>query len=86
MSSGFDRPVLQGRCTFGIACHAILKTICDFDFTLIAGFEARFTAPVYPGEEITTDMWQDGNEVSFRCRVASRSRVVLDNGRCRLRA
>lgn len=85
-AAGFDRPVLQGRCTFGIACHAILKTICDYDFTLIAGFEARFTAPVYPGEEITTDMWQDGNVVSFRCRVAARDSVVLDHGCCRLRA
>ena len=85
-AAGFERPVLQGRCTFGIACHAILKTICDYDFTLIAGFEARFSAPVYPGEEITTDMWQDGNVVSFRCRVADRDSVVLDHGHCRLRA
>ena len=47
--AGFERPILHGRCTFGIACRSILQTICDYDFTLIRGFNARFTAPVYPG-------------------------------------
>ncbi len=27
--AGFDAPILHGRCTYGIACHAILKTVCD---------------------------------------------------------
>ena len=82
--AGFDGPILHGRCTFGIACHAILKTICDYDFTLIRGLDVRFRAPVYPGDVVTTDMWQDGNIVSFRCRVAARNAVVIDNGRCTL--
>jgi len=82
--AGFDGPVLHGRCTYGVACHAILRTICDYDFTLIAGFAARFTAPVYPGDVITTEMWQDRNVVSFRCRVRERDVVVIDNGKCTL--
>ena len=82
--AGFERPILHGRCTFGIACRAILQTICDYDFTLISGLEARFTAPVYPGDTLTTEMWQDGNVVSFRCSVAARHSVVVDHGRCTL--
>jgi acyl dehydratase len=82
--AGFDVPILHGRCTYGIACHAILKTICDYDFTLIAGFDARFSAPVYPGDIITTEMWQDRNIVSFRCRVNARNVTVIDNGKCTL--
>ncbi len=82
--AGFSRPVLQGRCTYGIACHAILETICDFDFTLITGMDVRFSAPVYPGDLIRTEMWQDGNEVSFRCRVPERDSIVIDNGKCTL--
>ena len=84
--AGFDRPILHGRCTFGIACHAILRTVCDYDFTLITGFEARFSSPVFPGDTIQTEMWQDGNVVSFRCRVPERNAVVLNNGKCTLAA
>jgi acyl dehydratase len=83
-AAGFKAPILHGLCTYGIACRAILKTICDYDFTLITGFEARFSAPVYPGEILTTDMWQDRNVVSFRCQVRSRGSVVLNYGKCLL--
>ncbi len=82
--AGFAAPILHGRCTFGIACHAILKTICDYDFTLISGLDVRFSSPVYPGDRITTEMWQDRNIVSFCCRVAERDVTVIDNGRCTL--
>ena len=82
---GFDRPILHGLCTFGVACNAILQTICDYDHTLIEGFEARFSAPVMPGDTITTDMWQDGNIVSFQCKARERGGVVLRNGKCTLR-
>ena len=85
-TAGFDRPILHGRCTFGIACHAILQTVCDYDFTLITGFEARFSSPVFPGDRILTEMWQDGNVLSFRCRVPDRNAVVLNNGKCTLAA
>ena len=84
--AGFDRPILHGRCTFGIACHAILKTVCDYDFTLIRELACRFSSPVYPGDTVTTDMWQDGNVVSFRCRVEARNATVINNGRCVLQA
>jgi len=81
---GFDRPILHGLCTFGIACKAVLQTICDYDYTLIREFDARFSAPVMPGDTITTDMWQDGNVVSFTCSVKNRDAIVLRNGKCTL--
>lgn len=82
--AGFERPILHGRCTHGIACHAILKTVCNYDFTLISGFDVVFSSPVYPGDLITTEMWQEGNVISFRCRVKDRGCVVINNGRCTL--
>jgi acyl dehydratase len=81
---GFDRPILHGLCTFGVACKAVLQTICDYDYTLIEEFDARFSAPVMPGDTITTDMWQDGNIVSFSCSVKERDAIVLRNGKCTL--
>jgi len=82
---GFERPILHGLCTFGVACKAVLQTICDYDYTLIEQFDGRFSAPVMPGDTITTDMWQDGNIVSFRCTARERDVVVLRNGKCALR-
>lgn len=84
--AGFRRPLLHGRCTYGIACRAILKTICDYDHTLITGFNARFMAPAFPGETLTTEMWQDRNVVSFRCSVKARNSIVLGHGKCTLAA
>ena len=83
---GYPVPILHGLCSYGVACHAILKTICDYDFTLIRGMDARFSAPVLPGDTITTDMWQDGNVVSFQCSVKERDAVVVRNGKCTLSA
>jgi acyl dehydratase len=82
--AGFDRPVLHGLCSYGVACRAILRTVCNYDHTLICGFDARFTSPVYPGDTLTTEMWQDRNVVAFRCLVRSRGVVVIDNGKCTL--
>ena len=83
---GYPVPILHGLCSYGVACHAILKTICDYDFTLIRGMDARFSSPVLPGDTITTDMWQEGNVVSFQCSVRERDVVVIRNGKCTLAA
>ena len=45
----------------------------------------RFSAPVFPGETIRTEMWRDGDVVSFRARVAERDVVAINNGRVELR-
>ena len=84
-AAGFEVPILHGMCTYGIACRSILQTICDYDHTLVQDFEARFTAPVLPGDTIRTDMWQDGDVVSFRCTAEERDELVLRNGKCTLK-
>lgn len=83
---GFKAPILHGLCSYGVACREILKRVCKYDHTKIREFDVRFTSPVYPGETIETDMWVDGDTVSFRCRVRERNVVVLNNGRCQLSA
>lgn len=84
---GFRAPILHGLCTYGMACHAILRSVLAYDHTRIAAFDVRFSAPVYPGEAIATDLWVDGKVVSFRCRVPAREdALVISNGRCELSA
>ncbi len=82
--AGFDAPILHGRCTFGIAGHAILRTFCGYDPARLAAMEGRFSAPVYPGETIRTEMWREGNAVSFRSTVPARGVTVLNNGRAEI--
>jgi acyl dehydratase len=82
--AGFRQPILHGLCTYGIACRAILAGVCDYDHSRIGGFNVRFSSPMFPGETVATDIWVDGNIVSFRCRVAERDIVVIDNGVCTL--
>ena len=80
--AGFPRPILHGLCTYGTACRAVISTICKYDPTKIMGFDVRFSAPVFPGETISTEMWVDGSVVSFRSKVKERDVLVLNNGKC----
>jgi acyl dehydratase len=82
---GFPEPILHGLCSYGIACRAVLASVCAYDPARIGQFGVRFSAPVYPGDAIRTDIWVDGDVVSFRCRVEERGVTVLDNGSCRLK-
>ncbi|MCB2073528.1 MAG: MaoC family dehydratase N-terminal domain-containing protein [Novosphingobium sp.] len=82
--AGFPEPILHGLCSYGIACRAVLASVCDYDPGRIRQFDVRFSAPVFPGDDIHTDIWVDGDTVSYRCRVAQRDAVVLNNGRCLL--
>lgn len=83
-SAGFKAPILHGLCTLGVAAHAILKTCCDYDPAKLQSLDLRFSAPVYPGETIRTDIWKDGNTLSFQAVVTEREQRVLNNGRAQL--
>jgi len=79
--AGFPRPILHGMCTFGITCRGILQTYADYDPAVIRQHAARFSAPVYPGETVTLDLWKDGNVISFEARVKARNVVVIKSGK-----
>lgn len=79
--AGFRAPILHGLASFGVAARAVLEAFDLEDPSQLKSFGLRFSAPVYPGETISTDLWRDGHEVSFRSRVAARDALVLNNGR-----
>ena len=55
---GFDVPILHGLCTYGHAGRAVLAAFCGNDPARLKSFEVRFSGVVFPGETITTDMWE----------------------------
>ena len=57
-----------------------MKTCCDYDPSHFKRMRLRFSAPVYPGETIRTEIWRNGNEVSFRCKSLEQDKIVINNG------
>ena len=60
--------------------------MCGYDPLKLKSMQGRFSSPVYPGETIRTEMWRDGNIVSFRATVPARGVTVLNNGRAEVAA
>jgi acyl dehydratase len=75
--AGFPRPILHGLCSYSVAAHGLMKLQPGKTLTAI---ECRFSKPVYPGETMQVDMWDEGQGVAFRASVPQRGVVVLDRG------
>jgi acyl dehydratase len=74
--AGFDRPILHGLCTYGFTGRALLESFGG-DPHRFRHLQGRFTAPVFPGEELTITAWQIAEgEAQFRTAVGSRT--VMD--------
>lgn len=80
-SAGFDRPILHGLATMGLVGRALVHLCCDGNPARLTAISARFTAPVWPGESVWTEIWRTGDDVLFRASVPERGVVVMDGGR-----
>src|SRR3954468_8849413 len=79
--AGFDRPILHGLCTYGFTGRGLLHTLCGSDPGRFRSMDARFASPVFPGEELTVEMWIVGEgEAVFRT-LGEDGRVVVTAGR-----
>lgn len=82
--AGFERPILHGLCSYGVACRAVVQAYFPDSPERVRTCDVRFSAAVYPGETIVTELWRDGETVSYRCKVKERDLIVLNNGKCLL--
>ncbi|MBT4269036.1 MAG: 3-alpha,7-alpha,12-alpha-trihydroxy-5-beta-cholest-24-enoyl-CoA hydratase [Deltaproteobacteria bacterium] len=55
---GFDRPILHGLCSFGIAGKALVHEICGSDPVKLKSFSVRFMNVAYPGDKLKTVGWK----------------------------
>jgi acyl dehydratase len=83
--AGFPRPILHGLGTFGVVGRALLRLVCGGDPARFGKMECRFSAPVFPGETIATEIWPDASGAAFRAKVVERDVVVISHGRLALR-
>jgi len=79
-AAGFPRPILHGLCSYGIAARAIVQACCAGDPHALKHLGVRFSAPLYPGETLRTEIWRDGAGIRFRCLAAERDVIVMANG------
>ncbi len=78
--AGFDRPILHGLCTYGMAARALLAAYCADAPSMLKDFSVRFSAPVFPGETLRVETWKAGSSVQFRALAHERGVVVLSHG------
>jgi acyl dehydratase len=83
--AGFAKPILHGLCTFGIACFGLVQHLCAGDPARLGEIFVRFSRPVYPGDTIRLELFEEENSWRFRARTKERDEVVLDRGLARLK-
>jgi acyl dehydratase len=79
-STGLERPILHGLSTMGVIARAVIHACADGKASRLTSLALRFTAPVYPGDTIRTEIWQEADMLHFRATAIETGIVVADNG------
>lgn len=82
---GFERPILHGLCSYGIACKAVVDGMLGGDTAAVAGYRARFAGVVTPGDTIVTSMWRRGDRIHLAAANKEKGTPVLANAVITLR-
>jgi acyl dehydratase len=78
-AGGFERPLLHGLSTFGFAGRAVLRAFGEHQAGRLLALEARFLAPVFPGEALRFSLWRESEgEVLFRGGVPGRDVTAIE--------
>jgi acyl dehydratase len=77
--AGFPRPILHGLCTYGFTGRALLHLCCGGDPAHFGSMQARFSRPVFPGQQLQINAWEDGNHILFQTRNEAGD-IVIDQG------
>lgn len=76
--AGFQRPILHGMCTVGIAVSAVMGELQGHDARKVRGFSVRMSSPVLPGDTLRHEIASDGR---FQTRVLGADKLALTAGR-----
>jgi len=80
-ASGFDRPIMHGQCTLGVATRALLETLAGGNQKRFKSIQCRFAAPVFPGETLVTEIWKkSATEFIFQTKAKSTGGLCCSNG------
>ena len=95
---GFGGIIMHGLFSWNSAAHVLLQELGGSDPANMKEFQARFAAPVRPGDGLVTEAWRAGKvdgeweEIRFVVKVVpgglgkgGEGKVVLSNGRAVMR-
>jgi acyl dehydratase len=70
--AGFDRPILHGLCSYGMALKAVVDTVLGGDVGRVRSYTTRFAGVVFPGESLRIRMWASGCQVHVSVTAVER--------------
>lgn len=76
---GFKAPILHGLCFFGFAGKAVYER-----FGAFKNIKVRFAGVVIPGQTLVTEMWRDGNKITFQTKVKETGKLAIAGGAAEL--
>lgn len=82
--AGFPGPILHGLCTYGICARVLVSALAENNANRLTYFKVRMSSPVYPGETIRVEWWDEGDGAyAFQARVEERDVIVIKGGEAR---
>ena len=75
---------MHGLCTMAFAGRAVLEAAGVTDPRAVERLAVRFSAPLFPGDVVTTRIWPVGGGYGFEA-VNGQGIAVLKDGRAELR-
>lgn len=78
-AAGFERPILHGLATMGMVGHALDLAAGRLDGKGLRSLRGRFSAPVFPGDTLSLEIWHEERGALFRVRDGN-GRDVITRG------
>lgn len=85
-SVGLPGRIVHGLCTMAFTGRAVLEAAGADDPGRIARLAVRFSAPLFPGDAVTTRIWDLGDGAYGFDAVSGAGDTVVKDGRAELRA
>ncbi|NUK05975.1 MaoC/PaaZ C-terminal domain-containing protein [Streptomyces lunaelactis] len=70
--AGFDRPILHGLCSYGMALKAVVDTVLGGDVGRVRSYTTRFAGVVFPGETLRIRIWAGDSQVHVSVTAVER--------------
>jgi acyl dehydratase len=83
-SVGLPGRIVHGLCTMAFTGRAVLEAAGVDDPAAVSRLAVRFSAPLLPGDRLTTRIWNAGGAYAFEA-VNSEGTTVVKDGRAELR-
>jgi acyl dehydratase len=84
-SVGLPGRIVHGLCTMAFTGRAVLEAAGVGDPHAIRRLAVRFSAPLYPGDTLTTSVWELGDKTYGFVAAGSDGTPVIKDGRAELR-